>query len=103
MSSFLIYIILGLIIVGVLNMNKKKQQNVLGHTAPSSKFEMTDELVIRLAKRLGGKITASDLSAQTSMTVEQAKERLDGMLMKGLCEINLNEVDLEGKVYYHFD
>ncbi len=94
---------MGLIIVGVMSYNKKNQAKALGHTAPSTKFEMTDELVIRLAKRLGGKITAADLAAQTSLTVEQAKKRLDDMLIKGVCEINLDEVDLDGKVYYHFD
>ncbi len=106
MTPFLIMVMIAaasMIIIVFGSSSKKSSKNIASSRAPSQKvFVLTDDLIIRLAKRLGGKITASDLSAQTSLSIEQAKARLDIMQEKGICEIDLDAVDRSGKIYYHF-
>ena len=67
-----------------------------------SNFELTDELIVRLAKRLGGRLSVDDLASQTSLNRQQATERLESLHQKGVCNINLDEIGEDGKVYYNF-
>jgi hypothetical protein len=70
---------------------------------PNQKFEMTDEMILRLAQRFGkGKLSVEDLISQTSLNREQAQERLDKLLAKGMCQIRLDEIGDDGKIYYYF-
>lgn len=65
-------------------------------------FEITDEMFIRLAQRLGGRLCAEDITRQTSLNMDKAKETLDNLSKKGICEIKLDEVQQSGKIYYYF-
>lgn len=78
------------------------QQNRPQMGPSSQNFEVTDDMIIRLAKRLGGKLSVEDLSSQTSLTREKAKERLEALNVKGVCHINLDEIDENGRIYYYF-
>lgn len=80
-----------------------KQKKALRAKAVNPKFELTDDLIIRLAKRLGGKISIEDLAAQTSLSIEQAKTRLETLQQKGICEIDLDGISESGKIFYQFD
>ena len=71
-------------------------------TTPKSKFQLTDEMIIRLAKRLDNRLSVDDLTTQTSLTREQAKERLEKLHQQGICQINLDNVEESGKIYYNF-
>lgn len=104
MFLFLIFILMGMASLALITFNKSsKPMQALKNSHTSSKFEMTDELIIRLAKRLGGRITATDLAAQTSFTVEQAKVRLESLQQKGICDIDLENMGIDGKIYFQFD
>ncbi|TAE46780.1 MAG: hypothetical protein EAZ44_03530 [Cytophagia bacterium] len=78
---------------------KKSSTN---NIAITPKFELTDELIIKLANRLNGKLTADELSQQTSLSLEEAKNRLEKLLKNGRCEINLDEINQQGKIFYYF-
>ncbi len=80
-----------------------KQKKALRAGPVQPRFELTDDLIMRLAKRLGGKISAEDLSAQTSLSVEQAKARLETLMQRGDCEIDLDGIDANGRIYYQFN
>lgn len=69
---------------------------------PKGKFQLTDEMILRLANRMGNKLSVEDLVKQTSLTREQAKERLETLHQKGICQINLDNVEESGKIYYDF-
>jgi hypothetical protein len=70
---------------------------------PNQKFELTDEMILRLAQRMGkGKLSVEDLVSQTSLNREQAQERLDKLHAKGICQIRLDEIGDDGKIYYYF-
>lgn len=66
------------------------------------KFELSDEMIIRLANRLSNKLSVDDLVQQTSLTRDQAKTRLEELHQKGVCQIDLNKVEESGKIYYYF-
>lgn len=78
---------------------KKSNTN---NIAITPKFELTDELIIKLANRLNGKLTADELSQQTSLSLEESKNRLEKLLKNGRCEINLDEINQKGKIFYYF-
>jgi hypothetical protein len=71
-------------------------------TTSKSKFELSDEMIIRLANRIGNKLSVDDLVQQTSLTRDQAKTRLEQLHQKGVCQIDLNKVEESGKIYYYF-
>ena len=79
---------------------QKQIQTSTKQTAP--KFEMNDEMIIRLAKRLGGRLSVEDLTTQTSLSTTQAQEKLEALHSKGICTMNLDEVSNTGKIYYYF-
>ncbi len=68
----------------------------------TSTFELTDELIIKLANRLNGRLSAEELSQQTTLSLEESKKRLENLLKNGRCEINLEDVNNHGKVFYYF-
>lgn len=83
----------------------QKQGQIMGvdvSQKPKEKFELTDEMILRLAQRMENKLTVEQLSQQTTLTREQAKERLEKMHQSGLCQINLDNVEESGKIYYLF-
>jgi hypothetical protein len=58
------------------------------------------ELITRLAYRLGGTLTPEKLCAQTSMSLEQAREALEQMHNQGLIEdMSISE---EGQLLFKF-
>jgi hypothetical protein len=69
---------------------------------PKGKFELSDEMIIRLANRFSNKLSVDDLVQQTSLTRDQAKTRLEQLHQKGVCQIDLNKVEESGKIYYYF-
>ncbi|GAB4399753.1 MAG: hypothetical protein OHK0053_20430 [Microscillaceae bacterium] len=99
MASLLISIVIGTIGWRFYSKPQKK----LPAAATTGKFELTDELIIRLARRLGGRLSVEDLITQTSLSREQAKERLDRLSQKGDCTIDLDQVQESGKIYYVFN
>ncbi|NJL12030.1 MAG: hypothetical protein HC913_02825 [Microscillaceae bacterium] len=92
------------IIIGTIGWRfYSKSQKKLPSVPNPSKFELTDELIIRLARRLGGRLSVEDLITQTSLNREQARERLDRLSQKGDCTIDLDQVQESGKIYYIFN
>ncbi len=67
------------------------------------KLEINDDFIIRLANRLNKRLSVEDLVSQTTLGREEAKNRLESMSQKGICEIRLDEVQNSGKIYYYFD
>ncbi|MDX2304137.1 MAG: hypothetical protein NW226_15130 [Microscillaceae bacterium] len=78
---------------------KHQKQSMLNRPV---NFELNDEMIIRLARRLGGKLTPEELSSQTSLSLAQAKDRLESLHSKGVCTIDLDDIDEDGKIYYRF-
>lgn len=102
--SFNLYGIIAALLGWRLYQNsQKKLKTSKQMQIPEQKFELNDDLIIRLAKRLGGKLTVEQLTSQTSLTATQAQERLEKLHAQGICNIDLNEVDTIGKVIYHFE
>jgi hypothetical protein len=77
-----------------------KQPKSVG--SANTNFELSDDMIIRLAKRLNGKLSVDDLTTQTSLSRDQAQQRLESMHQKGICTINLDQVAEDGKIYYYF-
>lgn len=65
-------------------------------------FKMNDETLMRLAGRLGGRLSVKDVITQTTLSENQAKEKLENLLKQGKCEIKLDEVENTGVIYYYF-
>jgi hypothetical protein len=88
----------------VYNRNRGALSNNRNDTLPPPKknFAITDEMIARLARHLGGRLTVDELSQQTSLTRDQAKERLEALHRQGICQINLDQVEESGKIYYYF-
>ncbi len=83
--------------------NNKEIQSAPTQNKPiKGKFELTDEMIIRLARKFENKLSVDDLSAQTSLTREQAKQRLEKLHEEGICQINLDKVAESGKIHYIF-
>jgi hypothetical protein len=78
------------------------QQNRPQMGPANQNFEVTDDMIVRLAKRLGGRLSVEDLSSQTSLNREKAKERLEALNIKGVCNIRLDDIDENGRIYYYF-
>jgi|GEM_PF-1807238 len=83
--------------------NKPGQLASQNSTASKSKFELSDEMIMRLANRLNNKLSVEDLVQQTSLTRDQAKARLEKLHQQGICQINLDNVEESGKIYYNFN
>lgn len=62
-------------------------------------FKMDDKMIIRLAKRKGGKLTVAELSRQTSLTPQQAKERLEQFHLQGKTDLHVTD---DGVIVYEF-
>ena len=106
-SFWFFQIILGAVttFVGSQIYTREKGKDLLKGTSATAKnkFELTDEMIIRLAMtRTNNKLSIEQLTNQTSLTTEQAKQRLEQMHQKGLCQINLDEIETSGKIYYYF-
>lgn len=90
---------------GVQIYNKHKAAELTSskqNTAPKGKFELNDEMIIRLARKLNNRLSVEDLIQQTSLTREQAKQRLEKLHQQGSCQIDLDSVQESGKIYYNF-
>lgn len=68
----------------------------------AGKFEVTEEVLTRLANRLGGRLSVKDVITQTTITEAEAKSKLEKLLSSGKCEIKLDEVENTGVIYYYF-
>lgn len=100
-------------IVGFIYMANKQDKEYIGegddkgklplYTKENDKFELSDEMIIRLARIFQNKLSVDDLITQSSLTREQAKNRLDSLAQKGICEIKLDEIQHNGKIFYYFD
>ncbi len=58
---------------------------------------------IRCVTSVNNRLCVEDLITQTKLSSAQAKDCLEGLAQKGVCEIRLNEVQNSGKIYYYFD
>ncbi len=94
----------GLIFYGLKQVKRvKKRELTAGPSATlAAQFKLNDEMIQRLASRLGGKLTAEDLAKQTSLSLPEAKEKLEALHQKGVCQIDLDQVSVDGKIYYVF-
>lgn len=79
---------------------RQRQQQFVSQASRS--FKLDEKTIRRLAERLGGKLSAEDLSKQTSLSFDQAKEKLESMHTKGLIEIDLDGIGDDGQIYYKF-
>lgn len=98
----------GALLVGMYLLRQNNQASIAAspqamRAKAAQSFELTDELIVRLAMRKGGRLRAEDLAAQTSLNIEQAKERLESLNAKGICNIDLDDVSDTGKIYYNFN
>lgn len=95
----------GMIFFGLRRLRKHNHQQLSPGPGgmQSPQFKMDDAMVQRLANRLGGKITAEDLARQTSLSLPEAKEKLEALHTKGVCQIDLDRVSQDGKIYYVFN
>ncbi len=80
----------------------RRSQKSLPNQPKTQQFELNDEMITRLARRLGGKLSAQDLASQTSLGLEEAKQRLEKMHSQGLCEIDLDDIREDGRIFYRF-
>jgi hypothetical protein len=62
-------------------------------------FVFTDEMIVRLAQRKDNLLTAHELKSQSSMTLEQAQQRLKNIHVKGFAEVKVTE---QGNLVYDF-
>lgn len=76
-----------------------KPNRALPAAHQASKFELDDSMILRLAKRRGGKLTVDELARQTSLTPEQAKARLEQFHLKGKTELHVTDA---GVIVYEF-
>ncbi len=104
-GGFIITMALG--VTGVYFRNKaiaqelKEQKEKFFPIQP--KFEINDDFIIRLARRLNNRLSVEDLITQTSLSRDDAKQHLEELSQKGFCEIRLTDVEKSGKIYYYFD
>lgn len=80
----------------------RSNQKTIKAAKKATRFEMSDEMIVRLAKRLGGRLSAEELASQTSLSINQAKERLEALHNKGVCDIDLDRIDERGRIFYSF-
>ncbi len=110
MIGILFFIIIGIVAYVLIQKSKSKailnrDQNIINAMKSknnSTHFEITEESLIRLASRLGGRISVKDVITQTTLSEEKAKEKLEHLLQTGKCEIKLDEVEATGVIYYYF-
>jgi len=72
------------------NILKKEKRNRLA---------AKEKMILRLAERLGGKLSVLELAARTELSADESKEVLDEMYKKGLAEFDLMD---NGTVLYAF-
>jgi hypothetical protein len=82
----------------------KKQRRDLGFNLNKKdislkKGALSDEQIVRFARIKGGVITPAELALETSLTVEEAEERLMKLHSKGFNEIKVSD---KGFVVYDF-
>jgi hypothetical protein len=61
--------------------------------------EALEREILRLAAQSHSKLTATDVAVRIVITVKQAEEALQSMVIKGLAQIQISE---SGAVVYHF-
>lgn len=86
-----------------MNNQVRKQKRLMSYnegSVPSRRFEMDDKMMIRLAERLGGKLSAEDVAKHTSLSYDDAKKRLEALHVKGVLELDLEDIDENGRIFY---
>ena len=86
----------GCLLLGVKYYQKKAGTETLNG---KKQLVLDDKTLMRLAGRLGGSMTASELSLHTKLTMEEASIRLDEMYARGLADIKFTD---EGAMVYKF-
>lgn len=67
---------------------------------PSSEnFQLTDDMIVRFANLRGGIISANELASQTSLSVEQAKMRLEKLVKEDIATLSVSN---NGNILYDF-
>lgn len=95
----------GLIIAGVAVQRQAKK--MLQGEAPgqvlqgfnNTDFKFTDEMIMRLAQRKGGLLSAQELAAQSSLSLAEAKQRLNALHTQMLVELRVTD---SGLIVYDF-
>jgi hypothetical protein len=96
---------IGLIIAGVTVQRQAKK--LLKGQAPgqvlqdmqSTDFRFTDEMIMRLAQRKGGLLSAPELAAQSSLSLAEAEQRLNALHAQMLVELRVTDA---GLIVYDF-
>lgn len=63
-------------------------------------LEIDASFIIKLAKRLGGSISAERLSTESRLSLDEAKKKLEALHQQGLLDIDIEEVSATGKIIY---
>jgi hypothetical protein len=81
-----------LIIVGILpaSMGCILIYNTIKKNRNSEKDRL-ENTILKLAKENNGKLTASDVAMNTSLSVEESKNYLDSLCIKGIVELFISE------------
>ena len=61
--------------------------------------EDSEKIVLQLAKKRHGKLTVAEVAANSALTLEQAKETLDQLNIKGFNEMDVSDA---GIIVYKF-
>lgn len=59
-----------------------------------------EQMILKIAHQNNGIVTPSELALNSGMSLEESKDELDKLQLKGYSDIEVNE---EGRIYYKFD
>ncbi len=95
----------GLIIAGVAvqrqakKMLKGEASGQVFQEVNNTDFKFTDEMIMRLAQRKSGLLSASELAAQSSLSLAEAEQRLNALHAQMLVELRVTD---SGLIVYDF-
>jgi hypothetical protein len=89
--------------LALIRFGEKSPQQIarreLGAEPAKAKPEPASKIVLKLAKKHQGRITANEVAAESPLTLEAAKKQLEQLVTQGDCRM---EVSQSGVVVYHF-
>ncbi|GAB4131758.1 MAG: hypothetical protein OHK0045_15200 [Raineya sp.] len=88
----------GAMLIAGVSLHRWARRNAM-KSAPSDDFQLTDDMIVRFANLRGGIISANELASQSSLNVEQAKERLEKLLQQDLAVLRVSD---NGSILYDF-
>ncbi len=76
-----------------------RDQRALGLTTPSGVQATPEKLVLQVAQRQGGTVTAAEVAADSPLSFDEAQQELDSLARKGACDVDATD---QGAVVYRF-